>query len=182
MLWGSSESPLEDVSLEDVRLRIRRGAQSDSYGGNVDLRQTRDGEHAIFKRDLPALLAHHVNGLVLQDLRVEWAADVPSFFTHAVECEDFEDVEIRRFRGRQAQKTGAAIRLRRGKDAVVTDSRATAGTDTFLEMTDVAGWKLISTNDTRAARREEPKAKPATPLQHPPAERAPARKPPAEKP
>jgi polygalacturonase len=156
VLWGTPESPLEEVSLEDVRLRIRRGPQSDTYGGNVDLRTTRDPQHALFKRDLPALLARHVDGLAVRDLRVEWAPDVPSFFTHAIECEEFRDLEVLRFRGRQAQKTGSAIRLRRGTDVVVSDSRAAPGTDTFLDMTGVGGRRFVSNNDTREARRERP--------------------------
>jgi hypothetical protein len=162
VLWGTPESPLAEVSLEDVRLRIRRGAQSDSYGGNLDLRQTRDGQHAIFRRDLPALLARHVEGLDLRDLRVEWAPDVPGFFTHAIECEEFRDLEVLRFRGRQAQKTGSAIRLRSGTDVVVSDSRAATDTDTFLDLAGVGGRRLVSNNDTRAARRERPAEAPPT--------------------
>jgi hypothetical protein len=38
----------------------------------------------------------------------------------------------------------------------VRDSRATAGTDTFLEMANVTGRRFVSGNDTRAARRERP--------------------------
>lgn len=46
--------------------------------------------------------------------------------------------------------------LQRGEDAVVRDSRAAGGTDTFLEMVDVKGRRFVSGNDTRAARRERP--------------------------
>ena len=67
----------------------------------------------------------------------------PRFFSHAIECEDFEDVEIRGFRGGRAPgRSGAAIRLRRGTDAIVTDSRASAGTDTFIELTGVSGREV----------------------------------------
>ena len=156
LLWGSPDSPLEDVSLEDVRLRIRRGPQSDSYGGNIDLRLTRDPQHALFGRDLPALLARHVDRLSVRGLSVEWSDDVPAFFTHALEVERFRELVIERFRGRQAQASGTAIRLRDGTDAVVADSRATSGTDCFLERTAVDGRVFVSNNDTRAARRERP--------------------------
>ena len=154
LLWGTPESPLEEVSLEDVRVRIARGPQSDGYGGNVDLRLTRDPQHALFKRDLPALLARHVERLSVRGLSVEWSADVPAFFTHAVEVEDFRELVLERVRGRQAQAGGAAIRLRRGTDAVVAECRASAGTDCFLDMAGVDGRTFVSNNDTRAARRE----------------------------
>lgn len=156
LLWGSPDSPLEDVSLEDVRLRIRRGPQSDSYGGNIDLRLTRDPQHALFGRDLPALLARHVDRLSVRGLSVEWSDDVPAFFTHALEVERFRELVIERFRGRQAQASGTAIRLRDGTDAVVADSRATSGTDSFVELAGVGGRVFVSNNDTRAARRERP--------------------------
>jgi hypothetical protein len=156
LLWGSPDSVIEDVSFDDFRVRIERGPQSDTYGGNVDLRLTRDPQHAVFKRDLPALLALHTRRLSVRGLTVEWGKDVPAYFTHAIECEDFEDLEVERFRGRQAQKAGSAICLRRGRDAVVRDSRAAEGTDTFLQAIDVTGRRFFSNNDVRAARREGP--------------------------
>jgi hypothetical protein len=156
IVWGSPDSVIEDVAFDDVRLRIKRGPQSDTYGGNVDLRLTRDPQHALFKRDLPGLLGLHTRRLFVRGLTVDWGQDVPAYFTHAIECEDFEDLEVERFRGRQAQKSGSAIRLRRGRDAVVRDSRAAEGTDTFLETVDVAGRRFFSGNDVRPARRETP--------------------------
>jgi polygalacturonase len=153
LLWGTPESVIEDVSLDDVRVRIKRGPQSDTYGGNVDLRTTRDPEHALFERDLPALLALHTERLALRNLGVEWAEDVPAFFTHAIECRSFRDLVVEGFRGRQARTSGAAIRLATGEDAVVRNSRAAAGTDTFLEATEVTGATVFTGNNTRAARR-----------------------------
>jgi len=164
VLWGTPESLVEDVAFEDVKVRLHRGPQSDAWGGNLDLRMTRDAEHALFRRDIPALLARRVARLAVRGLDVAWDEDVPSFFTHAVECEDFADVTIDRFRGRQAQKTGSAIRLRRGVDAIVENGRATAGCDTFYEATEVAGRVFVSDNDTRAARRERPEPASARPV------------------
>jgi hypothetical protein len=143
---------LEDVVFDDVRLRIVRGAQSESYGGNIDLRGARDMARSLFERDLPALLAERVGRLTLRGFEVEWGENVPEFFTHAVECVEFRDLEIERFRGRQAQATGSAIRLARGEDVVVRNSRAARGTDLFVEATDVTGWTVDVGNDVRAAK------------------------------
>jgi hypothetical protein len=167
VVWGTPESPIEDVAFEDVKVTLRRGPQSDAWGGNLDLRMTRDARHALFRRDIPALLATHVERLAVRGLDVRWGEDPPAFFTHAVECEDFEDVSIERFRGRQAQVIGSAIRLSRGKDAIVERSRATSGCDTFFEAAAVTGRVLVSSNDTRAARRERP----APASSRPPAEK-----------
>jgi polygalacturonase len=152
VLWGSPDSVIERIVLEDVQVRIKRGPQSDTYGGNVDLRQTRDPGHALFQRDLPAVLARHTERLTLRSLEVEWAEDVPSYFTHAIECEGFRELVVDGFRGRQAGTTGAAVRLSKGEDAIVRDSRAAEGTDTFVEAHDVTGRAVVSGSDVRAAR------------------------------
>jgi hypothetical protein len=153
ILWGSPDSAIEDVAFDDVRVRIRRGPNSDTWGGNVDMRLTRDPKLAVFQRDLPALLALHTERLAVRHLTVEWADDVPSYFTHAIEAESFRELVVEGFRGRQAQKAGSAICLAKGEDSVVRDSRAAAGTDTFVEATGVTGRTIFSGNDTRAARR-----------------------------
>ena len=88
----------------------------------------------------------------MRNLAVDWVDDVPSFFTHAIEAECFRELVVDGFRGRQARETGSAIRLAGGKDAVVRDSRAAAGTDTFVEATAVAGRTAFDGNDVRAAR------------------------------
>ncbi len=152
ILWGSPDSVIEDVTLDDVWVRVRRGPNSDSWGGNVDMRLTRDPNLALFKRDLPALLALHTERLAVRNLAVEWADDVPSYFTHAIEAESFRELVVDGFRGRQAQKAGSAIRLVHGEDAVVRDSRAAAGTDTFVEATEVTGRTVFTGNDVGAAR------------------------------
>jgi hypothetical protein len=152
ILWGSADSVIEDVRLDDVRVLVRRGPNSDTWGGNVDMRLTRDPALALFERDLPALLARHTDRLLVRDLSVEWSDDVPSYFTHAIEAESFRELVVDGFRGRQAQKAGSAIRLVGGEDAVVRDSRAAAGTDTFVEATAVRGRTVFTGNDVRAAR------------------------------
>jgi hypothetical protein len=151
VIWGSRESRIGDVSLDDVRLRIVRGPQSEAYGGNIDLRGARDMAHSLFERDLPALLAERIDRLTLRGLEVSWGEDVPAFFTHAVECREFGEVEIERFRGRQARGTGSALRLADGGDVEIRDSRATEGTDVFVEATDVIGRVALADNDLRAA-------------------------------
>jgi len=118
----------------------------------VDMRLARDPKLAVFKRDLPALLALHTERLAVRNLTVEWADDVPSYFTHAIEAESFRELVVDGFRGRQAQTAGSAIRLVKGEDAVVRDSRAAAGTDTFVDATEVTGRTVFAGNDTRAAR------------------------------
>jgi hypothetical protein len=153
IVWGSPDSVIEDVSFDDVRVRLRRGPNSDDWGGNVDMRLTRDPKLSLFKRDLPALLARHTDRLTVRNLTVDWANDVPPFFTHAIEAESFRELVVDGFRGRQAGATGSAIRLSKGEDVVVRDSRAAAGTDAFVEATEVTGRTVFAGNDVRRAKR-----------------------------
>jgi hypothetical protein len=153
IVWGSPDSVVEDVVFDDVRLRLRRGPNSEDWGGNVDMRLTRDPKLSLFARDLPALLARHTERLTVRNLAVDWAEDVPSFFTHAIEAESFRELVVDGFRGRQAGATGSAIRLSKGEDAVVRDSRAAAGTDAFVEATEVTGRTVFSGNDVHRAKR-----------------------------
>jgi len=158
VLWGTPESPIEDVALEDVRVRLIRGPQSEAYGGNLDLRMTRDAQHALFRHDIPALLARHVYGLAVRDLRVEWGADVPEFFTRAIDCEEFRDLEVERFRGAPAHAKGSAIRLHRGTDAVVRNCTLTGPADVLLEMAEVSGRTVVADNDALPPSSKNPPA------------------------
>lgn len=156
VLWAPGverAGQIRNVTFDDVRVRVGRGPNSDTWGGNVDMRPTRDPKLSLFERDLPALLALHTDRLAVRNLTVEWADDVPAFFTHAIEAESFRELVVEGFRGRQAQKAGSAIRLVGGEDAIVRNSRATAGTDTFVEATEVTGRAVFTGNDVRAARR-----------------------------
>jgi hypothetical protein len=151
VIWGSPESRIGDVTFDDVRVRIVRGPQSEAYGGNIDLRGARDLSHSLFERDLPALLAERIDRLTLRAFEVTWGDDVPAFFSHAVECREFGEIEIEGFRGRQAGVTGSAVLLAEGGDVVIRDSRATAGTDVFVSASDVSGRAVLADNDVRAA-------------------------------
>jgi len=94
LFYGTRESVLEDIVLDDVSVTIERGDLSDSYGGNIDLRPTNDISLGIFRHDIPAVFAHYVKGLVVRDLRVTWGKQLPDYFTHALECEHFSGVTI----------------------------------------------------------------------------------------
>ena len=80
LFYGSKESVLEGIVLEDVRLTIERGKLSDSYGGNVDLRPVNDLSLAIFSHAIPPVFASGVDGLDIRHFRVNWGANLPSYF------------------------------------------------------------------------------------------------------
>lgn len=123
VLYGSDESTLRDIRFDNVQLTIVRGRLTDVYGGNFDLRAVNDPRQGIFKHDIPALFARHVDGLTLRGLDVRWDSTLPAYFTNAVYCEDFSRLTVEDFRGTAAPHARglSAIELQDGKDAEVRD-------------------------------------------------------------
>ena len=155
LLLGAKGAPLTGVELNDVRLHmiVPDPAISESVGGNLDLRWTaltpRDG---VVKSDIPALLAEDVNGLRLRNVQVDWADGMPDYFSDGIRVENFKDLSIDSYSGRQAQSDrGAAIDLRRGAGVSITNSRAMPGTRTFLQLDQVQDRRVFVNYDLRSA-------------------------------
>lgn len=85
---------------------------------------------------------------------MEWDANLPGYFSNGVECEDFKNLEIDGFSGRQAAagSNGAVILLRRGDGVSIRNSTATQGAATFVSASEVTGQGLFIGNDLENAR------------------------------
>lgn len=122
VIYGSKESVLEDIVLKDVNITIQRGNLSESYGGNFDLRPTNDISMGIFRHDVPAVYACYVKNLDIRNLQINWGQNISSYFTSAVECDDFNGVKISGLdeRNLTAQiKNHSVIYLHNGQNADV---------------------------------------------------------------
>jgi polygalacturonase len=124
LLYGCAESPIQEVVMEGVHLTIKASPLQASYGGNFDLRAMADPQQALFAHDIPGVYACHVHGLTLRDFRLEWEPDVPEFYTHGFECENFKNLHIDRFAGGPARPSCKAVVLREGTGAWVRRSQA----------------------------------------------------------
>jgi hypothetical protein len=130
LLYGSEESTLRDIRFDHLQLNIQKGAFTDYYGGNFDLRATNDPKLAIFKHDIPAIYARYVHGLTLEDIDVRWDPSLPDYFTNAVSCDHFQGLHIDGFSGSagpHAGSAGAVIALSEGRDALIRNLRGAAG-------------------------------------------------------
>lgn len=123
VLYGTEESPLVDVILEDISIHISRGEQSESYGGNFDLRPVYPLELGIFQHPIPALFSQHTEGLMVEDLRVTWGEDLPEYMSHAVYCSHFRNLTIDGFYGAPAQPALPAIELVNGEQVMLDQLR-----------------------------------------------------------
>ncbi|MBN2030421.1 right-handed parallel beta-helix repeat-containing protein [bacterium] len=101
IFYGMETSQLENIRLNNVHLKIKKGMETLTYGGNFDLRPAASIEKQIFEHDIPGLYAQYVNGLFIDDLSIDWDEDLPSFFTNAIECVNVNDLFIDRLDAEQ---------------------------------------------------------------------------------
>jgi len=123
VLYGSNESTLKDISFENIQITLVKGKCTEINGGNFDLRATNDSKLAIFKHDIPALFATHINGLTIKDMDVRWDQSLPEYFTNAIWCDTFQNLLISGFTGSAGPDANAAepvIALQNGKDGELT--------------------------------------------------------------
>jgi polygalacturonase len=119
VIYGSKESVLKNISFNNVQMTLKKGELTNSYGGNFDLRPTNDIRLGIFKHDIPALYATHVDGLKIKDFQVETEGTLPDFFTYAIQCEDFANLAINGVTGYSPDKKLPLIDIENGKNAMI---------------------------------------------------------------
>lgn len=151
VLYGGGPGSIRNLLFDRVKLRLKRGPGSAVVGGNFDLRGTSAGV-GIVKHDIPAFFCHNVDGLQIRRFEVEWADSLPEYFTEAIYCEQFTNLTIDGFAGRQARPSaGAAIVLKDGNKVSITNSEAAPNTGTFLSLDGVEDLRSFLNNDLSQA-------------------------------
>jgi len=155
LVYGDPESPVEDVSFDNVQLRINNSPLNPEYGGNIDLRPSKGPETQIFQHDISGLYARYVNGLTISNFKLSWADGLPEFFDYGLHVEQFNDLIIDGFIGRQPHinNTRAAIALNDGSGVTIRNCVAADGTGLFIAAERVANAGLIVNNDIRRAKK-----------------------------
>jgi hypothetical protein len=158
LIYGTKDSPVRDIEFDRVRLRIHAPRQSlaRGAGGNFDLRWTATSlAGAVFAHDIPAVYCRYLAGLRVRGLDIAWDPDLPDYFSNALACEDFAELDLDDFSARQAMPTApqAVILLRNGMGVSVRNSTARAGAGTWMSLSGVSGQGLFVNNDVAAARR-----------------------------
>ena len=153
VVWGSKNSVIKDLSFDNVKVKIKNGSLSESYGGNFDLRTSGDLATAQFKHDIPAIYCTNVAGLKIRGFETEWEEGLPDFFSNGIWCENVSNVEIDGFVGRQAHlgDSRAAIVLDKVNGVTIRNCRAAEGTGVFLQTVDVNDGRLFANNNLSKA-------------------------------
>jgi parallel beta-helix repeat protein len=154
LVYGCPQSVIRDLLFQDVKVRIKNGPLQESYGGNFDLRGCRDVATAVFAHDLPAFYGRYVDGVKIDGLAVEWADGLPSFFSHGIQLEDFDNIDLDGFSGGPAHQDGgrAAISLSQGGHVSIRNCKAARGTGLFVSASNVVAGGLFVNNDLGEAR------------------------------
>ncbi|MDJ0367023.1 glycosyl hydrolase family 28 protein [Hymenobacter sp. H14-R3] len=121
LLYGTAESPLEDVEFHNLTFDFTDSPLNGVAGGNVDLRGNLDPKFGLFARDIPGLLAEHINGLTVDNFKLNWVGTKASFLSNGLEVNHFTNLRIRDFQGAGAPGNAKAqpILLHDGTGAVV---------------------------------------------------------------
>ena len=112
LVYGQKESPMENIKFNNVQLRIRKGKETLNYGGNFDLRPATPKAMQMFEHDIPGIYAQHINHLIIRDFYLEWGADLPSFFTHGIECQNVKSLFIEKFWGEANPNSPGSEKIR----------------------------------------------------------------------
>lgn len=94
MVYGTQEHAMDNIQFNNVHLRVRRGRETMTKGGNLDLRPSADPERQLFQHDIPGLYARYVDNLIVRDFVLRWGDDLPSFFTHGIQCVNVNNLLI----------------------------------------------------------------------------------------
>ena len=153
IIWAEEPGRIEDITCNQLRLHVRKGPLSTSYGGNIDLRPAYDPQRAIFRHELAGIFCHGADGLTLHQIDIRWDAAGPEYYTSALWCENTNRLVIDGFCGRQpnSEEAHAAIMLDSVSGAIVRNSQAAEGTTTFLMHRDLTSAGLFGNNDVSMA-------------------------------
>lgn len=121
IIYGHQESPMENIKLQNIKLKIVKGKETLAYGGNFDLRPAVPIEKQLFEHDIPGIYAQYVNGLAIQDFNLEWGPDLPAFFTDALEAEFVNDLQVIRFNGEPNPSASNSRKLHLSNTSLIED-------------------------------------------------------------
>jgi hypothetical protein len=154
LIYGAENEMVSGLTFDRIRLKITAPdpETAAAMGGNFDLRWTaRNLQDAIFKHDVPALYCRWVDDFRVNGLQLEWGEGLPEYFSDGMQCEQFRNVAIDHFEGRQAYGT-AALNFSDGSGLSINGSTASPGTAIFLKLNRVTDLRSFVNYDLSAAK------------------------------
>ncbi|WP_202552345.1 glycoside hydrolase family 28 protein [Ginsengibacter hankyongi] len=122
LVYAASGGLIDDISFDNITLSIKQSSLAEGYGGNFDLRPTNDIALGIFEHSIPAIYSENADNVFMKDVHINWAKGLPSYFTHSVECRNFESVIIDGLHeniGGKGRNKVSTLYLHKGKTSIV---------------------------------------------------------------
>ena len=129
LIYGTENSIIENIFFKNIKLNIKNGKYSESYGGNFDLRPAWPSEIQIFKHGIPGLFAQYVKHLTISEIELNWGSGLASFFTNAIEINHSSNILLEDISANPApvSKGLPAIMLREDTNAVLQNCKTDDG-------------------------------------------------------
>jgi hypothetical protein len=106
---GSDVSRVHDITFDRVSVTLDRTTQF--KGGLFDNRPTVPSA-GIVPHDTPGFSIEHADNVTLRECKVAWGANVPEYFSYAVETKDTTGLKIERLTGEAARASlGKAVSI-----------------------------------------------------------------------
>ena len=109
-------------------------------GGYFD---TQPSIRGVFSHHIPAIFCRHAKNVFMDDIEVCWGDDKNEHWSNAMYGENIEQLTLKSFRGASAMENGTAIELKKVSDLSIENSKAKAGTGTFLALENVYPEELF---------------------------------------
>lgn len=94
VVYSEYAGGIQNLQFHNVKMKVSKGKLTESYGGNFDLRPSKDKKDGLFKHDIPAFFFKNVSGLTMSQINVEWDSQLPTYFTNGVFLENVENESI----------------------------------------------------------------------------------------
>jgi hypothetical protein len=133
LILGHPDSPLENVSLENIKLFL----SSDLTPG--------------YDKSVHAMYFHYAKNLTVKDLQVNWEKPESAKWQSPLYFEDVKGLRLDGFTGVPAKPDLPAIVLDKVEGATITNSRALPGTPVFLKVTNNSRDIYLVGNELHAA-------------------------------
>ncbi len=92
VVWANEMGKVKDLTFNNLTIKINNSNYVTAFGGNIDLRPTKDIATNIFKRDLPAFLFNNIDGVKLQSVSNIFNGKMPAFYTHGLELSNCKNM------------------------------------------------------------------------------------------
>jgi len=127
VIYATTKDLINDISFDNISLTIKNGPLTKSYGGNIDLRPTNDLSLGIFSHNTPGLYSNYTSNLNIRNFTVSWDKGLPSWFTHAVEVENFEALTVDGLHEATSNNKNPVLYLHKGNGANVKEVTSKLG-------------------------------------------------------